>query len=60
LGDQPRGLKALGFNSGHVETLVNGTMPQARVLMLAPNLDTSGGEHEREQLTGLFEDAMEY
>ncbi|KAK4895131.1 hypothetical protein LTR27_006737 [Elasticomyces elasticus] len=60
LGDQPRGLKALGFNKGHIETLVNGTIPQARVLMLAPNLDTSGGEHEREQLTGLFEDAMEY
>jgi len=40
--------------------LVEGTMPQARVLMLAPNLDTGGGEVEREQLTGLFEEAMEY
>lgn len=60
LGDQPRGLKALGFNQSHVETLVEGTMPQARVLMLAPNLDTSGGEEEREQLTRLFEEAMEY
>ncbi|KJX95343.1 Fe-containing alcohol dehydrogenase like protein [Zymoseptoria brevis] len=60
LGDQPRGLKALGFRSSDVETLVEGTMPQARVLMLAPNLDTNGGQEEREQLTRLFEDAMEY
>lgn len=60
LGDQPRGLKALGFKNSHIEGLVNGTIPQARVLMLAPNLDTSGGSHEREQLTGLFEEAMEY
>jgi hydroxyacid-oxoacid transhydrogenase len=60
LGDQPRGLKALGFQSSDIETLVEGTMPQARVLMLAPNLDTSGGPEEREQLTRLFEDAMEY
>lgn len=60
LGDQPRGLKALGFNNSHVSTLVEGTMPQARVLMLAPNLDVNGGEEEREQLTHLFENAMEY
>ncbi|KAH9810771.1 hydroxyacid-oxoacid transhydrogenase, mitochondrial-like [Teratosphaeria destructans] len=60
LGDQPRGLKQLGFTNGHIDTLVEGTIPQARVLMLAPNLDTSGGEEEREQLRGLFEDAMSY
>lgn len=60
LGDQPRGLKALGFKNEHVAGLVEGTIPQARVLMLAPNLDTSGGQEEREQLTGLFEEAMEY
>lgn len=60
LGDQPRGLKDLGFNSGHIDQLVEGTIPQARVLMLAPNLDASGGQEEREQLRGLFEDAMSY
>jgi hydroxyacid-oxoacid transhydrogenase len=60
LGDQPRGLKALGFKHSHVDMLVEGTIPQARVLQLAPNLDTSGGQEEREQLSGLFEDAMEY
>merc|ERR1712070_547343 len=60
LGDQPRGLKALGFNNSHVDMLVEGTIPQKRVLMLAPNLDVSGGQEEREQLRGLFEDAMQY
>jgi hydroxyacid-oxoacid transhydrogenase len=60
LGDQPRGLKALGFGREHVDMLVEGTLPQARVLMLAPNLNTDGGEEERAQLGQLFEDAMEY
>ncbi|PSK41879.1 hypothetical protein B9Z65_9265 [Elsinoe australis] len=60
LGDQPRGLKALGFEKSHVDTLVEGTMPQARVLMLAPSLEMQNIDVEREQLRGLFEDAMEY
>ncbi|KAI9790132.1 MAG: hypothetical protein M1833_002099 [Piccolia ochrophora] len=59
LGDQPRGLKALGFGSGDVDQLVEGTLPQKRVLMLAPNLSEEVGQ-EREQLRGLFEEAMEY
>lgn len=60
LGDQPRGLKALGFGKEHVDALVEGTIPQARVLMLAPNLEMTNLDAEREQLTGLFEEAMEY
>jgi hydroxyacid-oxoacid transhydrogenase len=60
LGDQPRGLKALGFTSGHIEGLVEGTIPQRRVLMLAPGLDADDKSVERDQLTQLFEDAMEY
>ncbi|KAL1610203.1 hypothetical protein SLS60_001868 [Paraconiothyrium brasiliense] len=60
LGDQPRGLKQLGFGKEHVDALVEGTIPQARVLMLAPNLEMSNLEAEREQLRGLFEEAMEY
>ena len=59
LGDQPRGLKALGFGSEHVEQLVEGTMPQQRVLQLAPQL-SKDLEQEREQLHGLFEDAMQF
>lgn len=60
LGDQPRGLKAMGFNNSHLDTLVDGTMPQQRVLQLVPGLDNSGGETQREQLRGLFEEAMDY
>ncbi|KAK4956991.1 hypothetical protein LTR66_013288 [Elasticomyces elasticus] len=60
LGDQPRGLKHMGFKREHVDELVEGTIPQQRVLMLAPNLDVQNVEEEREQLRGLFEEAMEY
>lgn len=60
LGDQPRGLKDLGFGREHIDQLVEGTIPQARVLMLAPNLDMQNLEEEREQLRTLFEDSLEY
>ncbi|ORY61378.1 putative Fe-containing alcohol dehydrogenase [Pseudomassariella vexata] len=59
LGDQPKGLKDLGFTSEHIDALVEGTIPQARVLMLAPGLQTEL-EKEREQLRALFEDSMAY
>ena len=59
LGDQPRGLRALGFKEGDVDGLVEGTLPQRRVLMLAPGLSEEVGE-EREQLRELFEEAMTY
>lgn len=57
LGDQPAGLKPLGFGSQHIDDLVEGTIPQARVLMLAPNLAREL-ETEREQLRRLFEESM--
>lgn len=59
LGDQPRGLKALGFGGGDIDGLVEGTLPQKRVLMLAPGLSEEVNE-EKEQLRGLFEDALTY
>jgi hydroxyacid-oxoacid transhydrogenase len=59
LGDQPRGLKPLGFTEAHVEDLVEGTIPQKRVLMLAPNLSEEVNQ-EREQLHKLFSEALEY
>lgn len=59
LGDQPRGLRTLGFVGEDLEALVEGTIPQKRVLMLAPGLSEEVGE-EREQLRELFENAMEY
>ena len=60
LGDQPRGLEEWGFKRKDVGMLVEGTLPQERVLMLAPNMDVREKEVEREQLTGLFEGAMSY
>ncbi|KAI2636621.1 iron-containing alcohol dehydrogenase-domain containing protein [Xylaria nigripes] len=57
LGDQPNGLKGLGFGREHIESLVEGTIPQARVLMLAPGL-AKELELEREQLRNLFEKSM--
>ncbi len=59
LGDQPKGLKDLGFTREHLDDLVEGTIPQKRVLMLAPGLAEELNE-EREQLRNLFEDAMEH
>jgi hydroxyacid-oxoacid transhydrogenase len=60
LGDQPRGLKQLGFGREHIEELVEGTLPQKRVLVLAPELDVQDVSRERDQLTDLFEEAMQY
>lgn len=57
LGDQPKGLKDLGFGDEHLDALVEGTIPQQRVLMLAPGLDTEL-QREKEQLRGLFEAAL--
>ena len=59
MGDQPRGLKGLGFKGPDVEGLVEGTIPQKRVLGLAPGLSMEVDE-EKEQLRELFEDAMEF
>ncbi|KAJ2904690.1 Hydroxyacid-oxoacid transhydrogenase mitochondrial [Zalerion maritima] len=63
LGDQPAGLKELGFNRSHIDALVEGTLPQKRVLMLAPGLGDNGiteRENEREQLSRLFEESLEH
>lgn len=59
LGDQPAGLKDLGFGREHIDQLIEGTIPQARVLMLAPGL-AKELEQERDQLRRLFEDALEH
>jgi len=57
LGDQPKGLKPLGFTSSDIDALVEGTLPQRRVIVLAPGIE--GGENDREVLTRLFEHALE-
>lgn len=57
LGDQPEGLRGLGFETEHINDLVDGTLPQQRVLHLAPGLAHELSE-AREQLQMLFEDAL--
>ena len=65
---QPRGLAGLGFTSGDIERLVDGTVPQRRVLVLAPGLAGQGKvqledqeeARAREELAGLFERAMKW
>ncbi|GLI80184.1 hypothetical protein PoHVEF18_008535 [Penicillium ochrochloron] len=59
LGDQPRGLKDLGFKAADVEGLVEGTIPQQRVLMLAPSLSKEL-EAEKGELRKLLEESLEY
>jgi hydroxyacid-oxoacid transhydrogenase len=59
LGDQPLGLKNLGFRPSDIDMLVEGTIPQKRVLMLAPNLDQEL-EAEKNSLRRIFEQSMEY
>ena len=48
----PNGLKAVGYTSSDIDTLVEGTLPQHRVTKLSPR--PAG----REQLAELFEDSM--
>ena len=52
--DIPNGLRAVGFDNGDIPALVEATLPQHRVTKLSPR---PAGE---EELTALFEDAMEY
>lgn len=59
LGDQPKGLRGLGFGPEHIEELVEGTIPQARVLILAPGL-AKELQQEKDQLRRLFENAMDH
>jgi len=48
----PNGLQALGYDSGDIPKLVEGTLPQHRVTKLSPR------PADRDDLAGLFEDAM--
>ncbi|OLL26898.1 Hydroxyacid-oxoacid transhydrogenase, mitochondrial, partial [Neolecta irregularis DAH-3] len=54
LGNQPRGLKDLGYSKSDIPALVEGTLPQQRVLSLAP-MDTG-----RRELEDILDRAMEY
>ncbi|KAJ3511086.1 hypothetical protein NLJ89_g4303 [Agrocybe chaxingu] len=56
----PRGLKAVGYSAGDVEKLVEGTLPQRRVLDLAPGIGDVVGADGREYLTKIMENSLEY
>ncbi|KAF7288220.1 alcohol dehydrogenase [Mycena chlorophos] len=56
----PRGLKALGYKSSDIAALADGTIPQRRVLDLAPGIGDVVGEDGREHLTRLLERSLEY
>ncbi|KAK9244813.1 alcohol dehydrogenase [Lipomyces tetrasporus] len=59
LGDQPRGLADLGFTRDDIPGLVEGTLPQARVLTLAPSFQKDD-EQKREDLAKILDRSMAY
>ncbi|KAF7301672.1 alcohol dehydrogenase [Mycena indigotica] len=56
----PRGLKALGYTTADIPMLVEGTIPQRRVLDLAPGIGDVVDEDGREHLTKMLEQSLEY
>lgn len=52
--NMPSGLGAIGYSQEDIPKLVEGTLPQHRVLKLSPR------PVEADELVGIFEDAMEY
>ncbi|CAG7848824.1 Hydroxyacid-oxoacid transhydrogenase, mitochondrial Short=HOT; AltName: Full=Alcohol dehydrogenase iron-containing protein 1; Short=ADHFe1; Flags: Precursor [Serendipita indica DSM 11827] len=56
----PRGLKKVGYTKDDVPRLVDGTIPQRRVLDLAPGIGDVAGEDGREHLTAILEGSLEY
>ncbi|EOR02862.1 hypothetical protein J056_003424 [Wallemia ichthyophaga EXF-994] len=55
----PMGLSRVGYTHSHIPALVDGTLPQRRVLSLAPNFDP-GVDVAREHLAGILESSMRY
>ncbi|KAF8974566.1 alcohol dehydrogenase [Flammula alnicola] len=56
----PRGLKAVGYKQSDVEKLVEGTLPQRRVLDLAPGIGDVIGSDGKEHLLKIMERSLEY
>ncbi|KAK9462031.1 alcohol dehydrogenase [Lipomyces oligophaga] len=59
LGDQPRGISDLGFSKDDIPALVEGAMPQNRVLMLAPNFQNDD-DQKRADLASILEASLTY
>lgn len=56
----PRGLKAIGYTRSDIDALVDGTIPQRRVLDLAPGIGDIAGADGREHLARIIERSLEY
>ena len=56
----PRGLKAVGYARSDIDALVTGTLPQRRVLDLAPGIGDVAGEDGQEYLARIIERSLEY
>jgi hydroxyacid-oxoacid transhydrogenase len=56
----PRGLEAVGYSKEDVTMLVEGTLPQRRVLDLAPGVGDVAGEDGREHFTRILEASLKY
>jgi len=56
----PRGLAAIGYSSNDLDRLVEGTIPQRRVLDLAPGIGNVSDDDGREHLRAILESAMSY
>ena len=56
----PRWLRAVGYKKEDVPRLVQGTLPQRRVLDLAPGIGDVVGADGQEALTHILEGALEY
>lgn len=58
LGDQPEGIKALGFSSSDIPSLVDGAVPQRRVLNLAPEVCSYDDQMLRQGLAEILENSL--
>ncbi|KZS91227.1 alcohol dehydrogenase [Sistotremastrum niveocremeum HHB9708] len=56
----PRGLSAIGYTKDDVPRLVKGTIPQRRVLDLAPGIGDVAGEDGEHHLTNILEASLSY
>ncbi len=56
----PRGLEAVGYSKEDIPMLVEGTLPQRRVLDLAPGVGNVADEEGREHLTRILEASLKY
>lgn len=58
--DVPRGLSRIGYTASDIPDIVKGTLPQRRVLDLAPGVAEMAVEQSTEALSGILERSMAY